>query len=114
MDSHAGQTLDRLATARVVLHGPAPHLSGLAEALREAGTGTVVMGGPEPCPADLAVILLAPHDIAGEQAERLSEAYARDWVPLLPSFVAGPVSVIGPLLTPELDLCPSCLRLELG
>lgn len=114
VDSHAGQTLDRLATARVVLHGPAPHLSDLAEALREAGTGTVVMGGPERCPADLAVALLGPHDIAGEQTERLSKAYALDSVPLLPWFVEGPVSVIGPLLAPELDLCLSCLRLELG
>ncbi|MGW3150933.1 hypothetical protein ACWDG1_41130 [Streptomyces sp. NPDC001177] len=113
VDSHAGQTLDRLATARVALHGAAPHLSVLAGALREAGTGTVVMGGPEPCPADLAVVLLGPHSMAGDAAERLSEAYARDSVALLPWFVAGPVSVIGPLLTPELDLCLSCLRLEL-
>lgn len=114
VDSHAGRTMGRLATARVVLHGPAPQLSGLAEALREAGMGTVVTGRQEPCPADLAVVLLGPHDLAGDQAERLSEAYARDSVAVLPWFVAGPVSVIGPLLTPELDLCLSCLRLELG
>jgi hypothetical protein len=114
VDAHAGQTMNRLATARVALHGAAPHLSELAAALREAGVGMVLTTDAETCPADLAVVLLAPYGMAADQAEKLAEAYAADSVPVLPWFVADSVSVIGPLLTPELDLCLSCLRRELG
>ncbi|MET7458044.1 hypothetical protein ABZT03_40610 [Streptomyces sp. NPDC005574] len=83
---------------------PTPHLSGLADALSEGRDGNPGHGR----------VRAGPHDIAGEQTERLSQAYARDSVPLLPWFVEGPVSVIGPLLAFELDLSLGCLRLELG
>ncbi|MFD8230197.1 hypothetical protein ACFV16_39850 [Streptomyces massasporeus] len=114
VDRNAAQIRDRLAAAWVAVHGPVQATAPLADALMQSGVGGVVSAGPDAGEADLAVALLGPHGIPCGAAEQLHEQYARTESPFLPWFVAGSVSVIGPLLTPELDLCLRCLHQELG
>ncbi|QWA26708.1 hypothetical protein KJK32_46000 (plasmid) [Streptomyces sp. JCM17656] len=111
---NAAQIRDRLAAARIAVHGSGQTTTLLVDALTQSGVGDVLGRGPDAGEVGLAISLLGPHGIPFRAANQLYEQYASAEVPFLPWFVAGAVSVIGPLLTPELDLCLRCLYQELG